>query len=156
MRDKRQYARLCFGLYTNPPPVLSYANTIHQPPYTPTLIPTPIHLLSYPTVPAANMPPHVETDKTDKAAAAGDGVRCQSGQADNDISTEARLGLDPVEIIDCCFCCLKLQSCCKEFERWQSFKNICTDECVSKSVTMMQLHSGLLVLKAGWLEGATR
>ena len=66
--------------YTNPPRILSYANTIHQPPYTPTLIPTPIHLLSYPNVPAANMPPHVETDKTDKAAAAGDGVRCQSGQ----------------------------------------------------------------------------
>ena len=85
MRDKRQYARLSFGLYTKPPPILSYANTIHQPPYTPTLIPTPIHLLSYPTVPAANMPPHVETDKTDKAAAAGDGVRCQSGQVDNDI-----------------------------------------------------------------------
>ena len=71
-------------------------------------------LSSYTPVPA-NMP-RVETHK------ASDGVRCE-----RHMYTGAGLGLDQ-EMIDYCRC-LKLQSC-RQFERWQSFKNMCIGGCV--------------------------
>ena len=69
---------------------------------------------SYAPVPA-NMP-RVETHK------ASDGVKCQ-----RHMYTGAGLGLDQ-EMIDYCRC-IKLQSC-RQFERWQSFKNMCIGGCV--------------------------